>query len=690
MRKRNITEYTEILSTHPNEIQDFMNYNMEVVIDKVIGCSTGVVSGLDPNIQSSTGRIVSVASGIISDGKGRFFELISGTTLTLPSNSGTYHVYGYETVTNDGAISGWTLIDVETRLEDYQSNSTRTYDSIGISYYNTSSGSIASGQVLLAEVVISGSAISSLSDERLFSVIGTVASNSLQGFYQYNYNDAWESNKITGTVMDDSDPTHFKFTTANISNSHAGAGHLVNLGTNSGSSGFVANAYGNKGFIANLGSSGSTGVVINGFDNNDYGIIFNNVKNGIVTTQSSGSTFLKVNGSGVSDKAIVLDNLYEAIEINNSDIALDLNFNDIGYNIIVSGGASTNYGGKISVNNNSIGNSINLSGNTNGITQKAIEINSYSNTGTIIGFEFQKQSSGKFTSIIKASDFTQGIILNTLPSDACTGVVISGSTAGTDVGIVLKDVNKGIYTDTRYIANYSIVRGLAGDTLTQNIANQAYIYNGIGNHVEINSSATRGYGLYVLSNSDDTQDTYGFYIAGSGGLSVTNYKYGGYIKNADVGLKVYSPEGAVGLSIDMRVDTNNWLNRAISVSSGAIFISDGFYEFSAFRGTDDTYASMVIDNNFGDNTWGGDGELYGDDEMVGLYIKGKYNIGIDLSDFNSSALQQNIRIPIRLGNFNVSTPPSDSEGINGDLFIGNSLWVKLSGVWKKVNTTPSS
>lgn len=681
MRKRNITEYTEILSTHPNEIQDFMNYNMEIVIDKVIGCSTGVVSGLDPNIQSSSGRVVSIASGIISDGKGRFFELISGTTLTLPSNSGTYHVYGYESVVNDGAISGWTLIDVETRLEDYQSNSTRTYDSVGISYYNTTTGSITSGQVLLAEVVISGSAISSLSDERLFSVIGTVASNSLQGFYQYNYNDAWESNKITGTVMDDSDPTHFKFTTANISNSHAGAGHLVNLGTNSGSSGYVANVYGNKGFIANLGSSGSTGVIINGFNNNDYGIILNDVKNGIVATQSSGSTFLKVNGSGVSDKAIVLDNLYEAIEINNSDVALDLNFNDIGYNIIVSGGASTNYGGKISVNNNSIGNSINLSGNTNGITQKAIEINSYSNTGTIIGFEFQKQSSGKFTNIIKASDFTQGIILNTLSNDYCTGVVISGNANGSalDTGIMIKDVNNGISIITRYKGVQVVLSGGVSDIITSNIAYSTVIYKGMGNFINIDSTATQAYGIYIDSTGSPPTYSGGnakiaSMIWNGGGTSAT-YNFGYYSRGGEVDF--YSATVAGKTSFEATFLSPNNSNLAFKSTSGAIHLDKAHYQFTRDGGN--SYYSVRLTGNRNS----GSDDLRGEGEGIAIYVDGKYDIGIDFSDIEQSGDV----IPIRFGDTGRASPPSNSVGTDGDLIAGDALWYKINGIWRKIYTT---
>ena len=115
-RRRNVYALRQILAKDVNDQNDFRIADFQHIIRDVIGASSGVVSGL---AGSYVGQTVTITSGSITDGE-TIFELLEDGTLLIPTTNGTYKIYATQSSTNDLPISGFKLIDIETRAETYE------------------------------------------------------------------------------------------------------------------------------------------------------------------------------------------------------------------------------------------------------------------------------------------------------------------------------------------------------------------------------------------------------------------------------------------------------------------------------------------------------------------------------------------------------------------------------------------
>lgn len=523
MRYRPITEYTEILALEPNEIQDTIAQNMELIIDGIIGASTGVVKGLDCSITSTTGRTINITTGAICDGLGKFYELLSGTTLALPSGTATYTIYTQQSQLNDSVISGWTLIDINTGIEQYKTHSTRLYDGITLNYYNNTTGTVVTNRQDLWEVNVASGTIQTITDIRQYITIGNILANSLQSFYINSNNTAFESNQITGTILK-TEAGKKTFLDVKLDTFFTGATAIkINNGLNPVTTGIIHTIEDNMGYKL-INNSGS-GFVISGNNDNDKAIIINNTSRNIILELPNASSGIIINGSNNSDKAIIINNVEEAINIK-SKKAIQIS------SLYTSGSALS----KTILHGNGIGSHIVLSGNT-----------SFNASGLVIetDYEFGKGivlrktgSTNKFEEAISISDSSKAIVINNIAGTS--GIIINGSNDN-DYGLILKDVANGYSSISRNASYTANVMGDISDSIYVNTGLKAIVdEQGIGTRVNFNSNVVNGIGLYVGSEANGLAIT-GMVISGnvaSGinrGLALVNCATGIIIDNSTMG-----------------------------------------------------------------------------------------------------------------------------------------------------------
>jgi hypothetical protein len=478
-RRRNVSAKREILVSDVNSLTNYLLYDMEVVTGKLVACSSGVVEGFE--VTGYSGLNLYIPSGIISDGMGHFLEMLSQQTLASPSASNTYKIYGTSGSTSDEQVSGYVLIDTSTRLESYDVVNARTYDSISFTY---TSGTVPANGHYICDAVVSGGSITSVTDQRTFMSLGNLPVYSIQSFSQDGRNIGYRVGKITGYVMDDTDSDHNKFINVSIDNSHAGYGIYVNNGTNSGTSGFVAVANGNVGYYSSVSSSNgigfksfvnanSTGFYVDGNSlTNTTGLNILDVNKAIVvtgsnrgfdvTTVASGygiyitnnntGTGIYIDGANNADYGIVMDDVKNGIAINS------ISANDtIGITIATGTGSSytTNIGVKIQIEEQT----------------RAIYLQSDAGVSTtnVIGIEAEKDvGANNFANFIIATDYETGIKLTGDLSlneigieliDNALGLSITKTTTHTaqpslkiDNGGVTASYSDGIYINDSYRA----------------------------------------------------------------------------------------------------------------------------------------------------------------------------------------------------------------------------------------------
>lgn len=284
MRTRVILPNRQILSSDVNEINANQIYNQKIVNDGIIGVSKGVITGLDATSIANTATVFYIPSGIVCDGEGTFYELLSTSSITMSGGSGTYKAYVQYCTINDTPISGYTLLDVSTRTESFTTVNTRTYDGLS---GNVTTGTVPTNAVQVANVVWDGAAITSVTDARSLVTIAALPAYSLQGFVQSILNFACAENKVSGYIIDSSDTNNYKWSKATISNSHAGTGFETNVGQNSLAKGFVASTSGNIGYIANNAINSSSGFVAYGTSDTGNGFIASDNSRGFVATAGS-------------------------------------------------------------------------------------------------------------------------------------------------------------------------------------------------------------------------------------------------------------------------------------------------------------------------------------------------------------------------------------------------------------------
>lgn len=336
-RRRNVYALRQILAKDVNDQNDFRIADFQHIIRDIIGASSGVVSGL---AGSYVGQTVTITAGSITDGE-TIFELLEDDTLLIPTTNGTYKIYATQDSTDDLPISGFKLIDIETRAETYDTVNSRTYDSITVGY---TTGTIPANSEQIGTVVVSGGVITSYTDNRSFITIGNLTAYSLQNFAVNNDNTITDTGRFSSTI---GDLTNHYLINATASNTNAVTLFKINNGTNTGSIAFEVTSSGNTSYKSINGSNsigfssiGSNLTNTIGFQSNNNLINYNSIL-------LANSTGYKVTGVNNNDIGFHSVNVNTGILVDNENQNVGVGV--LSKNIYIKSGASNG------TNNNPIG-----------------------------------------------------------------------------------------------------------------------------------------------------------------------------------------------------------------------------------------------------------------------------------------------------------------------------------------------
>lgn len=520
MRYRKISPYTEILAEQENEVQETIAQNLELIIDGVIGASNGVVKGLGATILSSTDRTVNVLSGAICDGNGKFYELLETQTLTFPNTDGTYVIYTQQSLSTDNVVNGWALIDVENDIEAYEEHSNREYDSILLNFYNQSVGTSVTDREDIWEVVISGGEIQQINDIRAYITLGNVMSSSLQNMFINDTNFAFESNKVTSTVLKKNGSERVGLD-VNISNLFAnGVGLRINNGTNVNSKAIDLILNSNIGL--NILNNSGKAIKISGNTTDNTAIEITNNKKAIDIQLNANTEGIIINGSNDNDSGIKINNTNQAIEI-------------IGKKAIKISSRHTLNSSSIQIDSAGVGSALNLKldGNSGEVSKGIIVESLFDNA---YGIEIKKNDNGnKFKEGLRISDSEKALIINNINDGIA--IEINGSN-NNDYGIVLNNVANGFSVTSRNAGYTTNVMGDIADVVADNCGFYSIIdEQGFGNRVDIQSNVINGGGL-IIQNSSEEDGITGIDIIGgttkiNKGIHIKDFKEGILIDNTN-------------------------------------------------------------------------------------------------------------------------------------------------------------
>ena len=324
-RRRNIYALRQILAKDVNDQNDFRIADFQHIIRDVIGASSGVVSGL---AGSYIGQTVTITAGSITDGE-TIYELLEDSQLNIPATDATYKIYAKQDITDDLPISGFKLIDIETRAETYDTVNSRTYDSILLGY---TTGTIPADSFQIGIVVVSGGVITSYNDARSFITIGNLTSYSLQNFAVNNNNTIDKASYYNSII---GDLTNNYLINVTALNTNPVTLFKINNGTNSSSIAFDTISTGNISYKS-LNNADATGFYSLGNSlTNTIGFKANNNKINFSSTLLANTTGFKVDGVNSSDIGIDINNVNKGILITNTSQLVGSFFSK---NIEVNGG----------------------------------------------------------------------------------------------------------------------------------------------------------------------------------------------------------------------------------------------------------------------------------------------------------------------------------------------------------------
>jgi hypothetical protein len=525
MKNRLITSYTEIQSDQINELQAYNKDNFRILIDDIVGCTSGTAKGLATTIENGASRIVAVTSGVVCDGNGLFYELPNTGTITLANTDGTHFIYALQGSATGGATSGYVLFDITNRIEDFQTIYTLTYDAISI---GSTLSTIPANSHLIATGTVAGGVLTVLTDMRSYVQIGDIVSNTLNGMSIDSRNTAFINNEITGTVMKRNGKK--PFVEVLVDNAFAGVGIDINNGTNTSATGIAITTSGNKGIrISGTGISfeanNSTGYV-----DNSSNIGFKSVApsgfvaegtNGFISSSSTGFRatgatgfvasgtrgFTSTSVTGFISNGITSDTVGFMSNINST--------NAVGFKGMVVDGIG------VQLLKNAI--------TTN--TRTAIDINS--NVG---------DSTSTFAKAMSIKNSNLGIHYYNPDVTSSTGMVIESSDLNDDYGISLYNMFKGIsiYNSRNDVNGITIIKDASSPS--NNLLNTGVLMN-------LKSDSI---GLAISNDSSDVSDNIG-------GIVITNSSTNNFIE---------------AISID-GYKTGIKLENSTTTSTGSVIVGEG-------------------------------------------------------------------------------------------------------------------
>lgn len=576
MKKRIITPRREILAKDVNDLNEFIEDNFIVYSRDILGVSDGIAQGL--TLDSFTDLDITIEAGVAFS-NGKFYELLTNTTLTLPSVDGVYKIYALKSSTSDLPISGYVLLDTSTRQESYDAVNSRTYDSLTLGY---TLGSVPSNAFLLGEATVSGSIITAYDDQRTLTSIGNLASNSIQAFSETARNYGTSENEITGFIFDQTD-VYKPFVKVTIDDSFEGKAIVIDNGTNAGSQGIYNLVRGNIG--AYTAFSGSNGIgSYSELSNNNIGFATNSATSGTtigfratnadVSFKSVNSTVgLKIenDSSSVSGIQIVGSNsgLDKGIEIIDSYDGIVLE-NNVHSDINIT---KDNVGGAVSsivsissiLTNNDINSSAKFMFNINSdlygknLVHSVTKFHPMASDSAILGYGVEGGSSSNTATVgFNGAKLARGIYLednsiglNIIPYANQNGIVIEGDGVKTGIrGIDIIDNSEPIVISNPTLQASKMIE-LQGKEKSSSSSNGIFVnnvnigteYDNVVKAIKINSTATLGISISnVISPISITN--------GSIGTKANMIQLTGYDNTSNSSTALLIDEVYIGMSVE--------------------------------------------------------------------------------------------------------------------------------------------
>lgn len=675
MRKRVVTAGRQILAKDVNDISDFLIDDMKDLCKDVFAISDGVVNGLSQSNSLLTATIT--AGKVHKNSTGTFFELIADANINLTA-SATNYVYAVEdaTQTSDLPVTGFKLIDTQTRAETYDTVNTRSYDSISIVVNTT--GVAPANSYPLWELVTDATSVTSQTDVRTFCTSGNMTAYSLQHFAQTGLNTVTIgtglSQRMTLELYKSSVADYVGLDIAMVSG-FAGKGFNFDLSSNVGSIGGVITTNNNLGLdIINTGntskgikiSSSSILTTTTGLDiqkqKNGISLIDNDINIGMILSANQyGLVISEVSSGTTGVVGVNITNVASSINVTNSNTRTSGN--------LISITATSS-----SLNGSSFLNTLNGTGLAQAIVLNAGATDTsygtlYKSTSTaganvtaiVIG-----DSAVNITRGIAIEDCVTGIYLNEVDASidinntnsSRTGALIDISGAGSVSNPSLINLtqngkgyaqttilNSGILANVAY-GNYITNTGVANSAVGIDIDGSTVGYNAFHTGL-LMSGVTRGIDITVVTGSTN----YGSKITGNGitgadgyvatttryGLDVGDSAIGARLVNNDIGISITNNINDTALIIDNDHKGIEITNSATSVHYGMKVLGSGITGSDGIIVSATRYGLDSGSNNVG---------IRLQDNEVGLKIEnmasGKKGILIDNNNVNSTTLAMQI------------------------------------------------
>ena len=193
MKKTNIVGRQQIRAQDVQRLNEYLEQAFGYILEDYFQASTGVITGLAVSQSGASGLTVSIGGILTNDASGTMvfgeIEGASGLTVSLPSGGvRTDLVVAQYTTVNDTLGDNYYIADVTTRLEELRTMSQRTIGIASISVLqNTTYAGTPAGYIPLAEVAMSTSTITGVTDVRVFSRLQRLQQDFQQDFYGLFY-----------------------------------------------------------------------------------------------------------------------------------------------------------------------------------------------------------------------------------------------------------------------------------------------------------------------------------------------------------------------------------------------------------------------------------------------------------------------------------------------------------------------
>jgi hypothetical protein len=188
MKKRICNPLQEILAQDITIVQDYIEDAFGMFMGQFLDTSSGVIRGLA--VSSGGIATLNIATGYIYHNEvyGEL-ESVSGLVLSLPpSGTRTDLIVASYLEVSDQSVTGKVLLSVDTGQTSIQTSPKRNFGAVIIEQLsNTTAASVPAGKIPLAQIIVSSSTVTSITDVRVYARIQRLQADFQQNFVNMFY-----------------------------------------------------------------------------------------------------------------------------------------------------------------------------------------------------------------------------------------------------------------------------------------------------------------------------------------------------------------------------------------------------------------------------------------------------------------------------------------------------------------------